>query len=181
MVSWLQISGVTTTEWIVLSTATVAAIAAAVSAGIAAWQAVLMKGSERNRTQPIVVVSERGDPAVLGQKRLIFQASNRNAGVGPALNIQFGIRIADHDYPYVSLPSGGGRIGDVPRALEAGGTGPAGDGTYQLVVGIGHTLAQDDMDSRTYWCRYENAFGDAWQTTNPWQADQPLDIESLSH
>jgi hypothetical protein len=52
----------TSGEAIALVTAVIAAVAAAISACIAAWQGVLMKRSERNRTQPIVVAYERGDP-----------------------------------------------------------------------------------------------------------------------
>ena len=77
----------------------VAAIAAAISTIVAAWQGVLMKRSERKRTQPIVIAYERGDPVREGGD-LVFAVSLTNEGVGPAFNISFGVTVGSAECAY---------------------------------------------------------------------------------
>jgi hypothetical protein len=71
-------------EAIALVIAVVAATAAALSTGIGAWQGVLMKRSERNRTQPIVVVYERSGPKQ-SDGNLDFFCVGSQRGSGPSL------------------------------------------------------------------------------------------------
>ncbi len=73
-------------------TSIVAALAAAISATIAAWHGVLMKRSERKRNQPIVIVYERGDPHRNEYGDVVFDVSLANEGVGPAFGVRFGAR-----------------------------------------------------------------------------------------
>ncbi len=113
----------TSGEGLALVTAVLAAVAAAISTCIAAWQGVLMKSSERKRTQPIVVAYERADPTREGDD-LIFAVSLANAGVGPAFNIRFGITLDGVESAYRAQPAGAHRAGDVPRALGPGRTLP---------------------------------------------------------
>jgi hypothetical protein len=115
----------TTGATIALITAVIAAIAAAISTCIAAWQGLLMKRSEQNRTQPIVVAYERGEP-VRKAADLIFAVSLANEGAGPAFNVRFGIAFDGIEQSYTAQPAGAHGYGDVPRALGPGRTLPAG-------------------------------------------------------
>src|SRR5215213_3078075 len=151
-------------EAFALVIAVIAAVAAALSTSIAAWQGVLMKRSERNRTQPIVVAYERGDPAPEGRD-LVFAVSLANEGAGPAFNVRFGILLDGAEHAYRPLPAGAQGAGDVPRALGPGRTLPEGADRYRLVV----PDVAAALHTRVYWCRYENAFGDSWETRNAWQ------------
>ncbi|SRR6266498_1642973 len=167
----------TSGEGLALVTAVLAAVAAAISTCIAAWQGVLMKSSERKRTQPIVVAYERADPTREGDD-LIFAVSLANAGVGPAFNIRFGITLDGVESAYRAQPAGAHRAGDVPRALGPGRTlPPDGADPYRLVVRDAAAPGAGALEKRFYWCRYENAFGRGWETENAWQPDMELHID----
>jgi hypothetical protein len=164
-------------EAIALVTAVLAAVTAAISTCIAAWQGLLMKRSERNRTQPIVVAYERDDPTREGGD-VVFAASLANEGAGPAFNIRFGVTLDGVEGRYTPKPAGAHSAGDVPRALGPGRTLPDGDDSYRLVLSdIGVVAA---LENRVYWCRYENAFGDSWETRNAWRAEDQLQISPRS-
>jgi hypothetical protein len=172
----LAISG----EAIALVTASIAAVAAAISTGIAAWQGILMKRSERNRTQPIVVAYERGDP-LREERDLVFLVSLANEGAGPAFNVRFGIMLDGRERGYTPRPAGTQGPGDVSRALGPGRTLPDSCDAYRLVVrGSAAADAGTSLESRVYWCRYENAFGDSWETRNAWRPEEELRIRALS-
>lgn len=158
-----------------LITAAAAALAAAASAAIAAWQGVLMKRSERYRTQPIVVVYERVAPA-RHEGTTTLEVSLANEGAGPAFNVRFGVSAGAAATSYDAHPAGLDGAGDVPRALGAGRTLPEGGGTYRLALA---TTDEEALAARVYWCRYENAFGDTWQTRNAWRVDDELEIVSV--
>jgi hypothetical protein len=166
-------------EAIALVTAVIAAVAAAISACIAAWQGVLMKQSERKRTQPIVVAYERSAPE-FEDGNVVFAASLANEGAGPAFNVRLGLRFGATEQPYTPRAAGPQGPGDVPRALGPGRTLPDGGGTYRLVVPIaGIPELERQLAGRVYWCRYENAFGDSWQTENAWQPEEELHIRAI--
>jgi hypothetical protein len=165
-------------ESIALVTAVIAAIAAAISTCIAAWQGILMKRSERNRTQPIVVAYERGDPRDQGDA-LVFAVSLANEGSGPAFNVSFGVTLDGVEYAYRPRPAGGQATGDVPRALGPGRTLPEDTVAYPLVLSDVTAAARTALESRLYWCRYENAFGDGWKTRNAWQPAVELEIDPV--
>ena len=168
----------TSGETLALVTAVLAAVAAAISTCIAAWQGLLMKSSERNRTQPIVVAYERGDP-FRDNDNLIFAVSLANEGAGPAFNIRFGVLLNGVRHAYRARPAGTQSAGDVPRGLGPGGTLPEAAPAYDLVV---DDMADSDtatLEKRAYWCRYENAFGQQWETENAWQPEEKLKIRAL--
>jgi hypothetical protein len=168
----------TTGETLALATAVVAAVAAAISACIAAWQGVLMKRSERNRTQPIVVAYERGEPVRQGRD-FVFMVSLANEGAGPALNVRFGITLDQVEHAYRARPAAAQGAGDVPRVLGPGRRLPDAADAYRLVVPQ-EGMSAETVQRRFYWCRYENAFGDSWETQNAWQPDEGLHIGALS-
>lgn len=140
---------VSTSESLALVTASVAAVAAALSSGIAAWQGVLMKKSERNRTQPIVVVYEQ-EPPKFDNGTLLFAVSLANEGAGPAVNIRFGVSIDEAVASYTARPAGPGGAGDVPRVLGAGRTLPEGDRLYPLAFPLSSPNLQEALERRVY-------------------------------
>ena len=166
-------------EAIALGVAATAAVAATLSAGISAWQGLLIKRSERNRTEPLVVVYECGEPErVAGHVQLGVMITNE--GVGPALNVRFGIRLHGERLPYRPRPASGQGPGDVPRAIGPGRTLPEHNRAYLLLVPVtelseGGTVPEE----RAYWCVYENSFGDTWETVNAWRPDINLEIRSV--
>lgn len=155
-------------------TAAAAALAAAASAAVAAWQGVLMK----QRAQPHAADRRRipaGRPRASSNGETRLAVSLANEGAGPAFNVRFGARVAKTEAMYSPRPAGAHGAGDVPRALGPGRTLPESGGTYQL------TLVADPerLADRVYWCRYENAFGDSWETRNAWRPDRELEIVAL--
>jgi hypothetical protein len=168
----------TTGEAIALATAVTAAVAAAISAGIGAWQGVLMKRSERKRTQPIVVAYERAAPTPNGSD-LVFAVSLANEGSGPAFNVRFGVELNGAEHSYEPRPAGQQGAGDVPRALGAGRTLPDVADAYPLVAPDVGAVERTVLENRVYWCRYENAFGDSWETRNAWRPEVELHIDPV--
>jgi hypothetical protein len=170
----------TSGETLALVTAVIAALAAAISTCIAAWQGVLMKRSERNRTQPIVVAYERCGPTREGND-LVFAASVANEGAGAAFNVRFGITLDGVEHAYKAQPAGPEGAGDVPRALGPGRTLPDGVDAYRVLApDAAASTVEAALEKRFYWCRYENAFGDGWETRNAWQPEEELHIRALS-
>jgi hypothetical protein len=166
-------------EAIALVVAGTAAVAAALSTGLAAWQGFMMKASERNRTQPVVVVYERALPKPQGGDQVLLTFWVTNEGVGSAFNIRFGIAIGNRSASYVPQPSGVHGVGDVPRALAPGGRLPDGGRDYELAVPASFLGDESERPRRVYWCRYENAFGHTWESRNPWQPEEELTIRRL--
>jgi hypothetical protein len=164
----------TAAEQILLATAVVAAVAAAASAVFAAFQSRMMKRNERYRTQPIVIAYATGSPE-FGIDVSVFGVFLVNRGVGPAINIHFGITLGGKDFPYQPLPAGAGLDGDLPRALEQGGRFPPGGDAYQLRVLADHS----ETKNAVYWCRYQNAFGETWETENPVEPNEPFSLRQV--
>jgi hypothetical protein len=75
--------------------------------------------------QPIVIAYATGS-VKSGIAASVFDVFLVNQGVGPAINIRFGISLGGEDFTYHPLPAGAGGDGDLPRALEQGGRFPLG-------------------------------------------------------
>jgi hypothetical protein len=56
---------------------------------------------------------------------------------------------------------------------------PEGADAYRLVVDATADSEMAALEKRVYWCRYENAFGQGWETENAWQPDEELLIRAL--
>jgi hypothetical protein len=174
LANWVIVAAVG--EAIALAASVSAAVAAALAAAVAAWQGVLMKRSERNRTQPIVVVYERGEPEPGARGEWLFLVSLANEGAGPSFNVRFGISVDGVEATYTPRPAGAQGAGDVPRALGPGRTLPEGGRTYAVRA---YDVQPGRLEKRVYWCRYENAFGDTWETRNAWQPEEELEIRAV--
>jgi hypothetical protein len=103
-----------------------------------------------------------------------------NEGAGPAFNIRFGVAIGSEESAYDPRPAGAHGAGDVPRALGPGRTLPEEGDNYSLALPEEVVRRREGaLEDRVYWCRYENSFGDVWETRNAWRAKEDLEIRSV--
>lgn len=145
-----------------LADATIALAAATFALAVVAFlQLRSTKKGEARRTQP-VAVAHLFKPRDEFSKYAVFLT---NEGVGTAFNVRLGVRIDKTEYAvgggrghrYVVAP--GSRVPEDPAQhldveVDVAAFGLAGDGR--------------DVDSRAiFWARYENAFGEVYETGNP--------------
>ena len=139
---------------------------------------------ERKRTQPIVIVHERGSGPTFSERVGWWGvgAAVTNAGVGPAFNMRFGIELHGVRFPHRRReddPEGGTWHRVIrPRPSEKSESATIrlpsleAPGTSRL----GHRYAHPD---RLFWCRYQNAYGTTWETRTPAGGSAPLDIRRV--
>lgn len=99
-----------------------------------------------------------------------------NDGTGSAYNVRFGVRFDGREFAV-----GGGRgtryvIAQGAR-LPAPGTAPD---TLEVQTDVSALVASPKgrgvYERRVYWARYENAFGQVWETANPADPHADSDI-----
>jgi hypothetical protein len=163
----------TAAEWISL----VLAFAAVASLVVAT--AALRQGNKalRRTSQPLVVVHEVSSEVSARGEGFEYRVRLRNHGVAAAFNVRFGVKLAAASYPYTFGPSveRGAR-----EIVEPGDPLPA---TGELVIPTPwapYIAAEGQLQtSRVFWARYENAFGETWETRNPHDPTADLAIEAL--
>lgn len=165
-------------ETLALTIAVTGVVAAAVSACIAAWQGFLLKTSEVNRTQPVVIAYETEDPWMIGENP-VFGVTLANEGAGTAFNLQFGVILNERRFFYEPEPARGGGEGDVPRALASGQRLPGNGDRYSFQIDRTDLPKDCPLDQRIYWCTYENAFKRVWETQNAWLTPVTLKVKRL--
>ena len=145
-----------------LADATIALAGATfVLAVVASLQLRSARRGEARRTQP-VAVAHLFKPRDEFSKYAVFLT---NEGVGAAFNVRLGVRLDSTEYAV-----GGGRG---HRYLVAPGSRVPEDPAQYLDVEVdvaAFGLAGDgpDVDSRAiFWARYENGFGEVYETANP--------------
>jgi hypothetical protein len=132
---------------------------------------------ERRRSQPIVIAHElRGrhfsdSPDYLGV--LAFLTCE---GGGPAFNVRFGVEFDGVRFPQ-KMVAADPDIGNVQRVLRHAERRPT-TGAWPVLVPSKSLLAKSD-ETRTYWARYENARGQTWETSNPWDRSARLEIRRV--
>lgn len=165
--------------------------AAAVAAFIfAAWQIWLTIGNERRRIQPIVIGHEtQSRRFTQGGSDWSFKAYLQNSGQGPAFNVRFGVEIESIRWPYRMRDEDPGS-GNRQRVVQASSRLPEkGDfeikvSGLELLGAVEKRLSKEwpkaSLDAgRVYWCRYENAVGQTWETRNPGDRSADLDIRRV--
>jgi hypothetical protein len=175
LVDWSQVIG---------GTAAVAALL------FAAWQVWLTFGNERRRVQPIVIAHETESRRFReGRSGWSFKAYLQNSGQGSAFNLRFGVEVEGVRWPYrmqdEDPPSGNRqRVVEPLARLPDDGDFEIGVSTVELIGTIHkHRSNREpgrDIDAgRIYWCRYENAVGQTWETQNPGDRSADLDIRRV--
>lgn len=138
---------------------------------------------ERKRSQPVVIAHEGHAPTFDGAAQH-WHAGIRltNDGGGSAFNIRYGIELRGVRFPYRAdledEPENGTRL----NVLAAGRDTPGV--RWQISSGDFWDVAAMRTDgrlhtSRVYWCRYENASGDTWETRNPVDRSRALTIRRV--
>jgi hypothetical protein len=144
-------------------------------AGIAPATREASRDAARAQLQPIVFAHAHG-PAVqgpndeldLGEDDVAFLYYLSNEGIGPALNIAHGVECGGVDHAF-----GGGmefrtaRAGEFLPPLGESATQPVPSQFLRVVVAETELPATWRTLVRTYWVRFENVFGEQFETRNP--------------
>lgn len=149
---------------------------------VATWQLRRFVWSERRRTQPVVVVHEVRPRDLANDRRggSVFTLRLTNEGTGTAFNVRFGVDLDGTRYVFGGAAGG---IGARLVAIRQGGREPVDGSSYGLRVPWDPWLIcrrGRDVDSRrVFWARYENAFGETWETRNPWNPHKRTQIRRV--
>jgi hypothetical protein len=141
---------------------------------------------ERRRTQPIAISHEyHGRRFTDKSDYFAVGGYLTNEGGGPAFNVRFGVEFGGVRYPQKMYPDDPD-AGNVQRVLRPGERRPYGDtkpDSWPILIpalALIGTESGDELDrSRVYWARYENARGQTWETTNPWERSARLHIRRV--
>ena len=161
--------------------AIVAAVVALAGAGFAYWQARTAARGEAWRRQPVVVVYESRAASVNERDEVATsEVFLVNEGPGTAFNIRFGVEIDDYYCSYAPKESNEAGKGELPRVLGSGLRAPEDD-KRSYVIGFHRSQggSNRNLDDRAYWCEYDNAFGESWQTRNWWRFEKGLEVQPL--
>jgi hypothetical protein len=127
--------------------------------------------SERRRTQPVVVANAGSiTSSSAGLERLSVFLTNH--GTGTAYNVRFGVRLDGREFAV-----GGGR--GTRYTVPAGDRLPdAADLEVDVDVYayVASRKGRGVYERRVFWARYENAFGQVWETANPADPFADFDI-----
>jgi hypothetical protein len=151
--------------------------------------------TERRRTQPVVIVHERRgrllDSSGFGSDRRAWLATVwlENEGPGPAFNVRFGVEYDGIKVAHKMHEEDPDR-GNRQRVLGAGKRLPPGTKVIPLRIAseaiwgvaarrVGKGRKGDMDQGRVYWCRYENAIGQTWETRNPGDRSADLQIRRV--
>jgi hypothetical protein len=163
----------TTGDWISL----VLAFAAVASLVVAT--AALRQGNKalRRTSQPVVVVHEVSSDVSERGEGFEYRVHLRNHGVGAAFNVRFGVELAGASYPYTFGPS----IERGARQIVVPGEPLPATGELVIRTTWAPYVADEGrvQPTRVFWARYENAFGETWETRNPHDPTSDLGIEPL--
>ncbi len=144
-------------------------------AGIASATREASRDAARAQLQPIVFAHAHGaavqgpnDELDIGEGEIAFLYYLSNEGTGPALNIKHGVECGGIDYAF-----GGGmefrtaRAGEFLPPLDTDTTQPVPSRFLPVIVAESALPVRWQTMIRTYWARYENVFGEEFETRNP--------------
>lgn len=106
----------------------------------------------------------------LAPGQLGFGYGLKNEGAGIALNIEHGVEIDGQELPL----NGGDRF----RALRPGESQPAPE-QYPWAVVADQRNIPAEWKSRVYWARFDNVFGERFETRNPTDPTQPAEFNRI--
>src|SRR4051794_9402442 len=148
----------------------VTGVAGLLTGGVGVWAAV---STARERRQPIVVAHEDRARTLSGNGGFWFARAHVTNESGPAaFNVRFGGEYGGVRFPYRMRPNDP-ESGNLQRVIQPGARLPApSDASFPIAIAsqdIWATAAvRGGLDATAvYWCRYENALGQTWETRNP--------------
>jgi hypothetical protein len=134
-----------------------------------------VREAARAQVQPIVFASFAGsavrgpdENAGIGEGQISFAYSLANEGTGVALNVTHGVEIGGVERAFGD--------GMTYRSMSPGETIPPSGSLLELQPSV--VFNEVDLPakwpaaSRTYWARFENVFGDQFETRNPLDPSQ---------
>jgi len=153
-----------------LAAAIITATATAVLAGVAVAQ---IRASGKQSADALLAATRQLQPIVLAHafagggpfpgltEEVEFRYYLSNEGLGPALNVEHGITLGEREYPF------GGDPGMQFRTIRAGEYAPPLDdaGAVSGYIRV-HVASSESDGTAAYWCRFENVFGERWETRN---------------
>lgn len=165
---------------------------------IGAVNAWLSARNERRRTQPAVICQERHARTFTRDALAwVISVAATNEGGGPAFNVRVGVQVRALRFPWrrrrfpwredrreggasrhrVLRPGGRlppGKVGSLPIYI------PSTDLAALVVAHKWRPRRRGTIDDgRVYWCRYENAHGQTWETRNPFEPTAHLRIRRI--
>lgn len=139
------------------------------------------RDAARAQLQPIVfahghggAISGPNDELDLDVGEIAFLYYLSNEGTGPALNIEHGVECGGVDHEF-----GGGmqfrtaRAGEFLPPLDQATRQPVPSQFLSVVIAERELPARWRSSGRTYWARFENVFGEQFETRNPTDPRQP--------
>jgi hypothetical protein len=162
------------------------AAAPLVGASFAGVNAYLNARNERRRSQPVVIAHEHRSalPDKDRPAEWVAEAWISNAGGGAAYNVRFGIEMNGYRLPFradgTDGPAARQRVVASNERLPE--TVPSGAFTVfpiRIATTDIYALGKGADDARRWWCRYENAYGQTWETMNPHEAWGDMDIRRV--
>jgi hypothetical protein len=181
-----DVLGISPEGWAALGS--VGTLLAVVVAVLAMWRG---RVSELRRTQPIVIAHGAGERRFEDGNEGDPQALDTwlsSEGASTAFNVRFGVqyrgkrprwklrrRVVRFPWKFREEdPDSGSRQRLIRPQQELPGDG----GRYAIPIPWARAMMRsDDIDEkRVYWCRYENATGQTWETMNPAERGSHLQI-----
>jgi hypothetical protein len=177
MMDGVLLATLNTLQTIGLVAVTVTGVGGLLFASVNAWLSV---ANERKRTQPIVIAHEAYARRFAKQAGCFdVGAYLTNEGSGAGFNVRFGVEFHRVRFPY-KHSAVDHDTGSVQRVLRPAEQRPA-SGVWPILVDafllVGET--GDPDPKRVYWARYENAQGKVWETRNPGDRSEHLDIKRV--
>jgi hypothetical protein len=141
----------------------------------------------RERRQPIVLAHEDAGRDLDSKAGAWFVLAHVKNESGPtAFNVRFGVEYAGVRFPYV-MSTEDPEEGNYQAAVQPGQRLPEQtDRSFPIPVASSDiwaaalTAPKGTLDKeRVYWCRYENARGQTWETRNPGDRSAKLEIRRV--
>jgi hypothetical protein len=157
-----------------LSGGDVLVAAAVLALLLTAWQVRIAILGQQRAAQPVVVTHERRYD-ISNKGELEFAVWIENHGIAAAFNVRFGVELAGRRYPYALDDDSDRGARQVVGAGER--VPPASEFTVRVPWTFykGAEPNESVIPQRVFWTRYENPFGETWETLNP--ADPARDLQ----
>jgi hypothetical protein len=144
---------------------------------LSAWQLRLAILNQLRSAQPVVIVHE-SSREIDADGYMEFRVHLENRGAHSAFNVRFGVELGGTRYAY----GGDAASRGARQSVGPGELLPGPQQVFRLRASWApYALARvEGIDSKpVFWARYENPFGEVWETRNPADPYGDLKIKRL--